>query len=86
MQKNERKTKFKVGDKVEIIKYGHLVWVQERGVAGEKDLLPELIGKQGIIIKANAIDYSSFKGRDQYSIDGIPAKIAWYDNEQLKLV
>lgn len=88
---------FKVGDKVEIIKYGSIHWqnmeVDPRPIPKKFkilenrlkikpfvwfDILPEIVGKQGVISKVSETG--------GYAIDGIPLKYAWYDKEQLKLI
>lgn len=89
-------TKFKLGDKVRVICYGGLMWqnkhhepepitsyplLSEDENIRVYDTDPGLIGKEGIISKAQ-----KSQGKDQYSIDGIPGKIAWYDNGQLELI
>jgi len=126
--------KFKAGDKVRIVKYGSLYWVNKSMYAEEKagadalqreidfrllfggekrfepivdpdakpkniysesetiwwcDLMPEIIGKTGIV--TGSYDTIHCKGKDEtkrgkYSIEGIPGKEAWYDEEQLELV
>jgi hypothetical protein len=111
--------KFKPGDKVRIVKYGHpifykkegyykmmeylhyepsffellmgiehpvrepyvqtppshLIWEDENYFT--KDISPELVGQEGTI--------AEYYG-GSYSIDGIPGKHAWYDEEQLELI
>lgn len=85
-------SKYKVGDKVEIVNYGHIIWQSKHSGEAKMDLKlhsedkdiwffdsnPELIGKVGIITKKTQ--------RGAYSIDGIPGKSAWYGEDQLKLI
>jgi hypothetical protein len=84
----------KIGDKVEIINYGSLMWantkedtisdyscfkvVKKDGYFIWYDTMPKLIGEQGIIVKVSTVG--------GYAIEGIKYKYAWYDEEQLKLV
>jgi hypothetical protein len=44
------------------------------------DMAPELVGQVGMITNAHKT-----QGIDRYSIQGIPGKVAWYDNGQLEL-
>lgn len=80
---------YKVGDHVEIINYGSIIYSKSNllfksiGVCGSLqiyDMSPELIGKQGIIDGSSTV-----QGRTTYSISGIN-KHAWYDKQQLKLI
>jgi len=75
-------TKFKIGDRVMVIKYGHLGHISsfQSGsiVSSAYDTIPSIVGKVGTISQA-----TKAKGVDKYAIDGIEAKYAWYDNEQL---
>ncbi len=84
-------TKFKVGDKVEIVNYGHLIWENKKmplqrsklPIYSEDedtawvDISPSLIGKKGVITECKKT-----QGIDNYSISEIGA---WYCNDQLKL-
>ena len=87
-------TKFKIGDKVEIINYGSIIWesinspnptsfpvLHKNDTTITKDMSPELLGRQGFIEDAKVT-----QGHDKYAIKGIPGKYAWFDNQQLKLV
>ena len=81
-------TKFKVGDHVKIINYGHQMMSIVLRADSEKaddpeyfDMSPELIGQTGVIIEAN-----TDSNGDAYAIDNIPQKQAWYRNDQLELV
>ena len=86
--------KFNIGDKVEIINYGSLHEYMKdnppwhRFFEGlpiykeTKDFIlydsdKEIIGKTGIIAKVSG---------NSYAIINIPAKYAWYDEDQLKMV
>lgn len=86
--------KFKVGDKVRVVKYGHPLWeskkdpqpcsfpiIQESESGGcwIKDMSPELVGQIGVVDEV-----SLTQGRYQYGIDGIKGKHAWYNEDQLE--
>lgn len=84
-------SKFKVGDKVRVIRYGHPFWSWQK-IPGAKllskdkspywyDMSPDLVGKEGTICKV-----TSTQGDIQYAINGISGKYAWYDEEQLEKV
>lgn len=78
---------FKVGDKVEIVKYGHLIWESKQSEYPMNfpmifeddnvrwlDIRPDLVGKAGIV--NDELD-------GQYSVYDIGA---WFSEEQLKLI
>jgi hypothetical protein len=67
-----------VGDKVEIVNYGGMIYVWGENKPRGIDLMPELIGQKGIIDQV--IDQQS---EPKYSIKG-PNKHAWYNRNQLK--
>jgi hypothetical protein len=80
-------TILKVGDTVEVINYGHSVYLNkelvifhpilsERGDFFEVDINPEVVGKHGVITKISS--------SNKYSLDGIPQKSSWYNRNQLK--
>lgn len=76
-------SKFKVGDSVRIIKYGHLFWSYdnpESVIPTWYDMSPELIGQIGIVVKATRT-----QGICHYALKG-PSKYAWYNEEQLEKV
>lgn len=66
-------SKFGIGDKVRVINYGSLMWDEN----GSTDILPELVGKEGLIQEVY---------NNSYSISGIKGKHAWYDEGQLEMV
>ena len=80
--------KFNKRDAVEVVNYGHWIMVPKdvsldypviEEANGKKivDMLPEIVGKIGAIREF----------RDgKYALDGIPEKVAWYDEEQLKAI
>ena len=85
------KSKFKVGDKVVIVKYRHPVWVNRD--AGDKlswpvireddniiwyDMISDIVGKVGVVIFVR-----ESQGQILYSVNGIPQKTSWYKEEQL---
>src|SRR5690349_20339562 len=85
-------TKFRLGDKVRVVNYGHLICSTKEDmptlniISIEKglvyyDMNHDLVGKIGIIDNAHQT-----QGIDRYSINGIPTKHAWYDNQQLELI
>ena len=133
-------SKFKAGDKVRVIKYGHLGWydsvetfnrfknfeiataknfemvlmwgkqaLDNRIPDGNEDFShliysqsdkggvfvdssPKLVGREGIV-RGSHIDLYGGEGqaneehfRHSYALDGIPEKVAWYDEEQLELI
>ena len=80
--------KFKVGDQVKIINYGHLMWGRYKKVDGEYkhspetwDMQPKIIGQIGVISQVKITQDTA-----GYVIDGIPNKSAWYEDGQLELV
>jgi hypothetical protein len=92
--KEDRKPIYGTGDKVKIVKYGHLIGgsnndPSERsfpliGVDGNirwLDMSPHLVGQEGIISKAEMTQ--RIPG---YAIEGIKGKHAWYDEEQMEMV
>lgn len=75
----------KIGDQVEIVKYGSLIWsglelTLKKIGDGVYDMQPELVGQRGIITGAHLT-----QGKPTYALAG-PSKVAWYDDEQLKLI
>lgn len=65
----------KIGDKVEVIKYGALAWEITDGAIKWIDTLPSIVGKQGVIVQESNGDFA---------VHGIKGKYAWYNREQLK--
>lgn len=75
----------KVGDQVEIVKYGALLWSRmelscKKISDGLYDTQPELVGQGGIVIDAHLTH-----GNPTYALSG-PSKVAWYNDDQLKLI
>ena len=81
-------SKLKPGDKVRIIGYGHIFKsskteprfsfkiVEETEDEIVYDILPQLIGRKGVIKE---------ESMGQYALDGIIGKTAWFDRSQLEL-
>ncbi len=85
------KNKFEIGDKVEVIRYGHLIRtskssrielpvIHEEENSVWRDMLSDIVGRVGVIKKV-----TETQGESKYSIDGIYGKTAWYDEEQLEM-
>lgn len=73
--------KYKVGDNVVVIKYGHKIWHCNNGEYFTTDMCPEIVGQNGIIVKAETV-----QNIPHYAVDGIDGKHAWYDEDQLQLI
>lgn len=91
---------FQIGNKVEIVNYGHLFWINNRELEdrGYKKKKPYRTDKAtntswfdnqpqlvGRIGTITGISNTQ-TGSWIYRLDDIPEKVAWYDHEQLKLV
>jgi hypothetical protein len=76
--------KFKVGDKVKVVKYGHIIhhYKSETGNWAAEDISPDIVGKEGVVREVS----NSQPGWVTYALDGIPEKTAWYNQNQLELV
>lgn len=87
------KPKFRIGQRVKIIKYGHLMWgfgppktneglsVYEREeLITWYDLQPNLVGQHGIITDVQVVQNTS-----SYSLGCIDGKSSWYNEGQLEL-
>jgi len=72
-------SKFKPGDKVKIINYGSVIWMNEDGKFVFYDMTPELVRQTAIV---NKVDLN--QGKYKYSLIG-PNKTAWYNENQLEL-
>ena len=89
-----RKPLYKSGDKVKIVKYGHLIWQNKKLYSPEisypifkendtimwLDLSPELVGQEGVVDEVVMT-----QGIPNYSINGLN-KHAWYQEPQMELV
>ena len=86
--------KFKLGDRVEVVGYGSLMWENKHyhptsstsfPVIGENedfrflDPLSGIVGKTGVVVERSVND-----DRWSYSLKGIPEKRSWYYEDQLK--
>lgn len=85
--------KFKIGDQVRVIKYGHPFWenkkaddeplnfpiIYEDGDLVVKDMYPEIVGKEGVVYQITLT-----QGKWKYGVTGIRGKSAWYDEQQLE--
>jgi len=78
--------KYKTGDRVEIINYGHAMW---EAIPGSKDkvnvtdMQPQLVGKKATISECT----ESQPGYERYSLDiDNYGYIAWFGLDQLKLI
>lgn len=92
-----KEQKFKPGDRVRIVGYGHPIWQFVEGKTTTMDMSPDLVGKEGVI-KGSYADFIEsgdhrFRGgsrneenQSQYHVEGIPEKCAWYDEQQLELI
>jgi hypothetical protein len=88
---NNKRSKFKEGDKVEVVRYGHLYWSYEKEPIKHidydpvvkcylYDMSPELVGQKGVVTEV-----TKTQGKYQYSLSGL-SKSSWYDEKQLKAV
>ena len=68
--------KFKIGDKVKVKDYGHIIFSCFDGNKTATDISPEVVGKTGIVTEIL---------HNTYALSGIPEKIAWYKDDQLEL-
>lgn len=74
--------KFKIGDEVEIVNYGHNIWSSDgNGHFEILDIAKGVIGQKGVIVKV-----LDTQGIPKYAIDGIIGKHAWFDEQQLKYI
>lgn len=83
--------KFKIGDRVKVVNYGHAVWsccddmalplirpASSKDDSWVFDMNRAVVGKKGIVVEV--LDSGS------YALSGIPEKTAWYNEDQLQLV
>lgn len=92
------KSKFKIGDKVRIVRYGHLLWssknhespmvtgfpvIFEDDTFTYHDMRPELLGKKMIVVEV-----SICQGKSGYVLDneGGSDRMAWFSDQQLELI
>jgi hypothetical protein len=85
---------FKVGDKVKIVKYGGIIFMNKQDPyiqanAPYKNIIEETIGSiivdpcPEMVGKVGIVDKVN---GDRYSLTCIEGKLAWYNEEQLELV
>lgn len=90
----ESDTSFKIGDKVEIVNYGHLLWSNKKEIESQGGVPKgwNLLNDDGVVL---TIDVAPelvgqtgiiVKGDDTYAVEGISGKHAWYNRKQLKLI
>ena len=65
--------KFKIGDKVRIVNYGHLIVYEE----GFIDMSPNEVGQIGIV--------NDISENGKYRLSKQQGKLAWFDEKQLEL-
>ena len=83
-------SKFKAGDKVKVINYGHLYYSSTEGI---KDASPYIVGQKGIVrgsyfdlFPTFCVNDTTDRNKHIYDVDGIPRKCAWYNEDQLELI
>jgi hypothetical protein len=75
-------TKFRLGDQVRIVNYTHWrVDYDHETEKWSKTESHETVGQVGIVREAHKT-----QDIDNYAIEGIKGKVAWYNNDQLELV
>ena len=85
---------YRIGDKVKIINYGHLIWELEGQESNSPfkvifkndkvralDMSPSLVGQIGIVSAVG-----STQGIPEYAIDNIEGKHSWYNESQMELI
>ena len=75
---------YKVGDKIKIIKNGHLSWrndLIDRKKMRQVDIMPRLVGQEGIVTKIDLLHFRPF-----YVLSGINGKDRWYTEDQMQLI
>jgi len=94
----ETEPNYKIGDKVRIVNYGHLMWTiqNQPNESSFIETLPvsviygDLVWfdvNHGIVGKEGVVsDVSITQGVPQYSIKGIPEKNSWYSEGQMELI
>lgn len=74
----------KIGDKVRIINYGHLIWYKDEKTDKIKwmDLYPELVGKEAKIVektKTQGVKYYGLKIKGE-------GYMSWFTKKQLEKI
>ena len=84
-----------IGDKVKIVRYGHLIW-ESKTIPGARseakayweddkrawiDMCPRMVGQKGTVF-----DKVKTQNGFQYSLAGVTGKSSWYHEEQLEKI
>lgn len=72
--------KYKIGDRVRVVNYGHQIFRNKKGKMIPIDMSPEHIGRDGIVV-----EISMTNDIPKYAIHG-PNKKSWYYEDQMELV
>lgn len=72
---------FDIGDKVRVVKYGSWMCDNTKGEMRVYDIMPQLVGKEGVVSKVNLC-----QEKYSYALEKIEGKHAWYDEGQLEMV
>lgn len=82
-----------VGQKVRVVKYGHLVWESKSGTTSDYttyweneksrwiDVKSELVGRIGEISETVCLG-----GQNKYRIEALDSGKQWYNEDQLELI
>jgi hypothetical protein len=94
MEEQQVVPKFKIGDAVKVVKYGHLIWepkdweksdnypiVSEGDIWRCIDISPSEVGKLGIVNQVSMV-----QNIPTYSLSKPTGKLAWFDEGQLELI
>ena len=73
-------SKFKTGDIVRIVNYGHRYWEIIDGEVYIRDMRPDIVGQVAVVEKVTVT-----QERPQYVLIGA-SKSAWYNEDQLELI
>lgn len=93
-EETKREPLYKAGNKVTIVNYGHLTWINKKlstaklsfPLIGEDenfswhDMSPEMVGQNGIVVEAKMT-----QGIPCYAIHFEKGRSAWYDEKQMEL-
>lgn len=71
----------KIGDKVRVVNYGHIIHRFNGEGWTPVDILPSIVGKTGTIREVDIV-----QGERHYALKGIPQKEAWYYEDQLEKI
>lgn len=92
---NNYDKELKIGDKVKVINYGHLIWYNTENIMWKQmENKPKIYSQIGniayqdinpyIVGKEGVISEISSHIPRMYSVDGIEEKAAWYNEDQLE--